>query len=272
MANLNFDASQVAPATAPEAIPAGWYTGHMTASEMKPTSDGTGAYLEAEFTILAPQEYANRKVFDRINLQNKNPVAVEIGYKTLSAICHAVGIIQVQDSTQLHNRPLQIKVGLRPAGPGADGKHYDASNEVKGYKGVESAGGAPAASAAPVPPAAPAAHAPAAWTPPAPPTAPAAPVGPQRPTDPSHIHAAGTPQEQWWINGAWTPAPVQAPSAPPAPPAPPAAPAPAAAPAAPAAPQGGAPTPPWAGGAPAAPATPAAPAAGGAPVPPWAQK
>lgn len=243
MANLNFDASTVAPATAPEAIPAGWYTGHMTASEMKPTSDGTGAYLEAEFTILAPQEYANRKVFDRINLRNKNPVAVEIGYKTLSAICHAVGIIQVQDSTQLHNRPLQIKVGLRPAGPGADGKHYDASNEVKGYKGVEGASGAPAA--------------------------PAAPVGPQRPTDPSHIHAAGTPQEQWWINGAWTPAPTQAPVAPPAPPA---APAPAAAPAAPAAPQGGTPTPPWAGNALTAPDVPAAPPAGGAPVPPWAQK
>lgn len=39
--------------------------------------------------------------------------------------------------------------------------------------------------------------------------APPPPTGPQRPTDPSHIHAAGTPGEQWWINGAWTPAPQQ---------------------------------------------------------------
>lgn len=33
----------------------------------------------------------------------------------------------------------------------------------------------------------------------------AAPAGPTRPTDPSHIHAAGTENEQWWIDGAWVP-------------------------------------------------------------------
>ena len=150
MAQLNFDASQVAPSEVLEAIPAGWYNAQMTASEMKPTPDGTGTYLQAEFTVLSG-DYAGRKLFDRINLQNKNPVAVEISYKTLSAICHAVGVIQVQDSQQLHGRPLQLKVSLRAAGKGADGKHYEASNEVKGYKGMDGAGvpmaGAPAGGA-----------------------------------------------------------------------------------------------------------------------------
>lgn len=57
---------------------------------------------------------------------------------------------------------------------------------------------------------------PGASAPPAPPSAPpAAPPGPQRPTDPTHIHAPGTPGEMWWINGAWTPAP-SGPAAPPA--------------------------------------------------------
>lgn len=134
MALLNFDASQVAPATALDPVPAGWYTAMMVESEMKPTADGTGHYLETVNAIIEPAEYAGRKVYDRINMQNKNPVAVEIGYKTLSAICHAVGIIQVQDSQQLHNRPFAIKVSLRPAGPGADGKMYEASNDVKGYR------------------------------------------------------------------------------------------------------------------------------------------
>ena len=32
------------------------------------------------------------------------------------------------------------------------------------------------------------------------------PPGPLRPVDPSHIHAAGTSGEMWWINGAWQPA------------------------------------------------------------------
>jgi len=143
----NFDATQVAPATAPEALPAGWYTCVMSESEMKPTQDGTGAYLSCTFEVIQG-EHTRSKIFDRINLQNKNPVAVEIGYRTLSAICHAVGVMQVNDSALLHNRPLQVRVSLRPAGPGADGKHYDASNEVKGYKGVE---GAQPGMAAPAP-------------------------------------------------------------------------------------------------------------------------
>ena len=75
MAALNFDASTVAPAAAPEVIPAGWYNAQMTASEMKPTADGSGGFLACEFTIISG-EHAGRKQFDRINLYNKNPVAI----------------------------------------------------------------------------------------------------------------------------------------------------------------------------------------------------
>lgn len=153
MASLNFDSTHVPPAVAPEAIPAGWYAGAMSASEMKPTTTGTGAYLECEYTIVEPIEYKGRKVYDRINLQNPNPVAVEIGQKQLSAICHATGVIQVVDSSQFHGRPLMIKVGVRPAGPGQDGVHRDAMNEVKGYKAytgpVASAAAAPAVAVPP---------------------------------------------------------------------------------------------------------------------------
>ena len=139
MANLgNFDASQVKPAEVLEAIPAGWYIANMTASEMKPTSSGTGSYLSCEYTILEG-EYRGRKLYDRINLQNPNPVAVEIGQRQLSAICHATGVIQIQDSSQFHGRPLSIKVSLRPAGKGGDGNFYEASNEVKGYQSVQAA-------------------------------------------------------------------------------------------------------------------------------------
>lgn len=253
MAQLNFDASQVAPSEALEAIPAGWYNAQMTASEMKPTSDGTGAYLQAEFTVLSG-DYAGRKLFDRINLQNKNPVAVEIGYKTLSAICHAVGVIQVQDSQQLHGRPLQLKVSLRAAGPGADGKHYEASNEVKGYKGMGGAGvpmaGAPAGGAPSWAPQAPAQQAAPQYAPPAAPA-------PQQWAPP--VQPAAAAPQQWQ-----QPAP-QAPQAPAqqwAPPAQQAAPAP----------QQAAPTPPWQGQPAAqAPAVGQPVAQSNAPVPPWAQ-
>ena len=136
MANLNFDARQVEPQKALDPIPAGWYNAKITESEMKPTKDGEGTMLALTLQVIDGQ-YANRKLFDRLNLQNKNAVAQNIAYQTLSAICHATGVIQVQDSQQLHGIPLMVKVNLRPAGQGKDGQFYDASNEVKGYKAIE---------------------------------------------------------------------------------------------------------------------------------------
>lgn len=211
MAQLNFDATNVAPIQPMEPVPSGWYTAHMTASEMKPTSNGQGAYLETEYTILAPEQYKGRKLFDRMNLQNANAAAVEIAYRTLSAICHAVGVIQVADSSQLHHRPLQVRAVLRPAvtaDQSGDGKPHEASNEVKGYKAVD--GAAPGAAAAPAAPVAPpppaAAPAPAtAWTPPPAPATASAPVAP------APAPATAPP---------WAAAPAPAPATTPAPVAP----------------------------------------------------
>jgi hypothetical protein len=133
MTQLNFDASQVAPSTgAQDAIPAGWYNVAMDESEMKPTKDGTGAFLQCRFNVLDGQ-YVGRQLYSRLNLKNLNPVAVEIAYKELSAICHAAGVIQVGDSQQLHNIPLKAKVKLRPAS--ADGQ-YEANNEISAFKNI----------------------------------------------------------------------------------------------------------------------------------------
>lgn len=153
MSIIRFDASQFQPAVALEPLPTGWYVGYMSASELKPNSANTGAYLETEYTILSPAQFAGRKLYDRLNLQNPNPTAVEIAHRTLSAICHAVGVIQVEDSAVLHNRPLQIKAFLKPASIGSDGKAYEANNEVKGYKAIEHAAPAPQPQFAAPPPA-----------------------------------------------------------------------------------------------------------------------
>jgi hypothetical protein len=233
MSLLNFDASTVAPAAPNDPLPSGWYTCYMSASETKPTSSPGGFYLEAEYTVIAPPEFAKRKLFDRINLQNANPVAVEIGYRQLSAICHAVGVIQVQDSSQLHNRPLMVKASLRPAqtaAESADGKPHDASNDVKGYKAVDgsAAMGQPAPAPAMAPPAqwapqapmqqAPSPTPPPQWTPPpvqqAPQQAPQPPMGQQPPAMPWANQAAQVPQAP--AQAPQQPAPASPPWAPPA--------------------------------------------------------
>jgi hypothetical protein len=163
MSQLNFDASRVAPDTGvPDPIPAGWYNVMVVQSELKPTNDGQGAYLECVYQVLDGQ-FAQRKVFGRFNMRNASAQAQEIAHKQFSALCHAVNVLQVADSQQLHGLPLKIKVSLRPARTDQEtGKSYEASNDVRGWKNINE----PVESAA-VPGAAPASGVPAGFGPPA---------------------------------------------------------------------------------------------------------
>lgn len=142
MANLgNFNASEIEPQGSFEPIPAGWYTAMIVDSEMKPTKNGTGEYLQLRLDII-DGDHQGRVLFDRLNLNNQNQTAVEIAQRQLSAICRSVGVMQPQDSSDLHDKPLRVKVAIRPAGNG-----YEASNEVKAYEPAQG-GSAPAAGAA----------------------------------------------------------------------------------------------------------------------------
>lgn len=197
--NMRFDASQVAPAAAQEVIPSGWYKARLSASEWQESKNKPGNWFVAvKLTLIG--EYDGLTLTDRINLVNDNVMAAEIGQRTLSSICHATGVMVVEDMAQLYGIPLMVKVALRPAGKGADGKDYEASNELKGYKAIEEAkvefgGGAfptpPAAAPAP----AQAAPAPVAAAPVAAPPAAAAPAAAARPPfgPPAAAPAAAAP-------------------------------------------------------------------------------
>ena len=123
-----FDANQVDPSVVYEPLPAGWYKAVITTSEEKPTKAQTGSYLQLSLEVIeGPMQ--GRKLTDRLNLNNPNATASEIAYRTLSAICHAVGVMTPRSSQDLHDKPLMVKVKVKPA----DGQ-YSASNEVVGYK------------------------------------------------------------------------------------------------------------------------------------------
>jgi len=115
MANLGttFDASAVDPTSTYDVLPPGKYTVQIVNSEMRPTSNGLGQYLWLELDVL-DGEHAGRKLFDRLNLVNANTQTVEIAQRTLSAICHATGKMQVTDSEELHLIPLQADVTVQP--------------------------------------------------------------------------------------------------------------------------------------------------------------
>jgi Protein of unknown function (DUF669) len=108
-----FDASSVDPATAYEVLPAGRYQVQIVDSDLRVTKDGTGQYLWLMMDILEG-EYQGRKVFDQLNLVNRNAQTVEIAQRTLSAICHATDRMQVSNSEELHLIPMTITVTVEP--------------------------------------------------------------------------------------------------------------------------------------------------------------
>lgn len=127
MAQLDFNAEEVEPADFTP-LPEGKYPVVVSASEMKPTKENTGSYLELELTVIEGA-YNGRKVWARLNLENQSATAVKIARQQLSAICRAVGVLTINDSSQLHNRPLLIHVVCKPR---SDGNGI--TNEVKSYE------------------------------------------------------------------------------------------------------------------------------------------
>ena len=137
MAQLDFNAANVEPATEYEPLPAGKYLAEITASEMKATKSGNGTYLELEFTVL-DGDCRGRKVWDRLCLSHPNNLTQKIAQGKLSAICRAVGVMQPRDSAELHNLPLVVTVKCKNRKDTGE-----ITNEIKGYARRESAAGQP---------------------------------------------------------------------------------------------------------------------------------
>ena len=133
MALLNFDASQVAPDNgALDPVPAGWYNVVINHSEIVPTKSGDGAMLKLRFNVV-DGTFTGRSIFSRLNIRNANSVAQNIAHAQLSAICHAVGVINVTDSSMIHNIPLKIRVKI------TEQEGYSPSNDIIAYKNINEA-------------------------------------------------------------------------------------------------------------------------------------
>lgn len=128
--NGAFNANAVDPSQDFEPVPSGEYLAMITDSLMKPTKNGAGAYLEVTLTI-QDGPCKGRLVWDRLNLINRSNQAVEIAQRTLSSICHAINVMNVTDSAQLHNKPMRIRVSY------VEQNGYQPKNEVKAYKSAK---------------------------------------------------------------------------------------------------------------------------------------
>lgn len=169
MAQFQFDASQHASQMNFDALPKGWYKGHVIESKARETA-AKGQALDFVIEILEPAFAKGRKVFVGFNVVHPTSAdTVRIAHEQLAALSIAAGHPRWNQTEELHNKPFHIKLKIEKAAEGTD---YEDRNIPNGYDSIT------VHRALAVQPTAPGGQAPAAAFPGA--QAPSAPVAPQQ--------------------------------------------------------------------------------------------
>jgi hypothetical protein len=141
MAILSFTAADVpADDRVFETLPVGTYLVQVIESDMLATRAGTGSFLKLTLEVL-DGPYANRKLWDQINLENPNDDAVRFARRQLADLLLLLGIAHMEDSEELHFKPFYAQVGIRKDKSG----QYPPQNTLR-YRQPATAPGAPAGS------------------------------------------------------------------------------------------------------------------------------
>ncbi|KYB44801.1 hypothetical protein AB664_19175, partial [Brucella anthropi] len=111
-------------------LPNGTYKMEIEAADVVPTSTGSGTILKTTMKVLEPAEYADRKLFNNYNIENKNPTAQEIGQRQFASLCRAIEMSSVEDTDDLLFKSFTVRVALGK--PSKDGQ-YPARAEIKKY-------------------------------------------------------------------------------------------------------------------------------------------
>jgi len=113
-----FDATQVAPATGGSTLSVGKHIVKIVDGELTTTKDSKGGMIVFTVEAIDPQDPDFGRTMDyRLNIHNENQKTVEIARGQLSALCHVVGVFQVQDLKQMFNIPFMVEVGNQKLTP-----------------------------------------------------------------------------------------------------------------------------------------------------------
>jgi hypothetical protein len=128
-------------------LPPGKYLAQVIESALADTKNGTGQILTLTFEIM-DGEFERRRVWERLNIVNANPDAQRIAQQQLKRLCDASGAGVINDSEELHFKPVVIDVGVRQDKTG----QYRDQNSIKGFapaEGGQSSAARPAAASRP---------------------------------------------------------------------------------------------------------------------------
>ena len=120
------DVSTIEPQGDFDVLPPGKYSIMVDKAEVKQTKKGDGHYLELTMSILdGPAK--NRKLWDRLNIQNPSQQCVDIGLRQLSALGRACGVTVVSSEDQFLGKVCVAHVKVK-----------DEQNEIRTYSSLAS--------------------------------------------------------------------------------------------------------------------------------------
>ena len=141
-----FNAQQYDPTQGGGSLPVGRHPVIIESSEVKANKANDGGYLQLNLKLIDGPQTGTTGAY-RLNLYHSNPQTSEIAHRQLSAICHCVGVFNVQDSSQLHNIPFIIEVGLQKGEEAAQKGYTEVKKvfDINGNEPGKAGQGAPAA-------------------------------------------------------------------------------------------------------------------------------
>lgn len=139
-----FDATGIDPTQTSGGLPIGKHPVVIVESEIKTTKAGDGGMLALTLRVMQGPNEGTTGTWN-LNIYNPNEQAKQIANRQLSAICHVIGVYQIQDSSQLHGHPFIIEVAPQKKEPQYTEvvKVYDMQGNEPGKSGQQAAQTAP---------------------------------------------------------------------------------------------------------------------------------
>jgi len=122
------------PQDSMEPIPSGWYQAVIIDCDTKAMKSGNGEYLEITHRVI-DGPCKGRLVWARLNLVHRTSAkAQEIAQRQFASVRQATGVLAPNDSAQLHNIPVWIRVEFVLADPNRAGSRD--GNEIRDWKKI----------------------------------------------------------------------------------------------------------------------------------------
>ena len=93
-------------------LPAGDYTLEIVESDYAANSKGTGMLLKLKCQVVGG-DHDGRPYYINLSLEHENSTAQDIGQRDFAALRRSVGVLNPDDTEELHNRAFPVKIGQK---------------------------------------------------------------------------------------------------------------------------------------------------------------